>query len=108
MRRLSAFALLIALATAAGCGSSSSSGGSATTTTNATGARSFAAFTSCLKRHGVKSLGAGFGGGQPPSGSPPSGGTPPQLSAKMQKAIAACQEFAPQGGQGGFGAPPGS
>jgi len=107
MRRLSACALLLVLA-AAGCGSSSSSSGGSATTTNATGARSFAAFTSCLRQHGVKSLGAGLGGGQPPSGSPPSGGTPPQLSAKMQKAIAVCQKFAPQGGPGGFGAPPGN
>jgi hypothetical protein len=108
MRRLRASVIVIVIAAAAGCGSSSS-GGSGATTTNATGARSFAAFTSCLKQHGVKSLGAGLSGGQPPSGAPPSGGTPPQLSAKMQKAIAACQQYAPQGGQGGgFGAPPGS
>jgi len=26
----------------------------------------------------------------------------------MQKAIAVCQKFAPQGGPGGFGAPPGN
>lgn len=99
MSRLVTLAVLLALVLAA-CGGSSGS----STQSSSTATRSFAAFSSCLKTHGV-SLG-GFNGGQPPSGQPPSGGTPPQLSAKTQKAIAACQQYAPRGGPGGFGPPP--
>jgi hypothetical protein len=94
--------VLLLVALAAACGSST--GGGASSSAGST--RSFTAFTSCLKQHGVKPL-AGFGGGQPPSGSPPNGGSRPQPSAARQKALAACRQYAPQGGQGGFGSPSG-
>jgi hypothetical protein len=103
-----AVSVLLIIALAAGCGSSIST---STTTTK----RSFAAFTACLKHHGVSGFGNGQppgcgqsfgGGGQPPSGSPPTGGQLPNISSKMQKAFAACSSL-PRGGQGGFGAPPG-
>jgi hypothetical protein len=101
LSRLSIICLLLVLAaTAAGCGASSS-GGSPSSSAGTT--RSFTAFTTCLKQHGVKPL-AGFGGGgQRPSGSRPTGGSRPQPSAKRQQALAACRQYAPQGGQGGFG-----
>ncbi len=94
--------VLVLVALAAACGSSTGSGASS----SAGSTRSFTAFTSCLKQHGVKPL-AGFGSGQPRSGSPPDGGSRPQPSAKRQKALAACRQYAPQGGQGGFGSPSG-
>ena len=93
--------VLVLVALAAACGSST--GGASS---NAGSTRSFTAFTSCLKQHGVKPQ-AGFGSGQPPSGSPPNGGSRPQPSAKRQRALAACRQYAPQGGQGGFGSPSG-
>lgn len=110
MRRLATAGLVTAvLVAASGCGSSPSSGGNGSTSQKA----SFAAFTACLKQHGVSLPGGGqgFGGGAPPSsgggfnGTPPSGGqfngTPPSGggfpgSAKMQKAIQACQSLAPK------------
>jgi hypothetical protein len=103
MRRALIVGLILVLATlAAACGSSTGNGASS----NAGSTRSFTAFTSCLKQHGIKPL-AGFGSGQPPSGSPPNGGSRPQPSAKRQNALAACRQYAPQGGRGGFGSPSG-
>jgi hypothetical protein len=103
MRRGLVVGLVLVFATlAAACGSSTGTGASS----NAGSTRSFTAFTSCLKQHRVKPL-AGFGSGQPPSGSPPNGGSRPQPSAQRQKALAACRQYAPQGGQGGFGSPSG-
>ncbi len=110
MRRVVPALAVVLLLVVSGCGSSSGAGSSSGTSQQ----RSFAAFSKCLKQHGVKGFGApgqgqGFGGGAPPStgqfqGQPPSGGGFPGISSKMRKAIAACRAFAP-GRQGG--APPG-
>lgn len=91
--------VLLVAALVASCGSSAGAASPSSTITK----RSFAAFTACLKRHGVSRI----AGGQPPSGSPPSGGQPPNISSKMQKAFTACASLAPRTGQGGFGPPGG-
>lgn len=102
---------LVAAVLVAGCGSSSPAASSSTAKK-----RSFAAFTACLKQHGVTGFGGGgfpgggqppSGGGQPPSGAPPSGGQQPTIPAKLRKAISACADVAPRSGQGGFGPPGG-
>jgi len=119
MRRVASAGLAAAaLLVASGCGNSSG-GGSSSSAQKA----SFAAFSQCLKQHGVTlpSQGQGFGGGAPPSngqgfggtppsggqfnGQPPSGGGFPGISSKMRKAFQACQSLAPQrqGNAPGFG-----
>jgi hypothetical protein len=85
--------VLLVAALVASCGSSAGAASPSSTITK----RSFAAFTACLKRHGVSRI----AGGQPPSGSPPN------ISSKMQKAFTACASLAPRTGQGGFGPPGG-
>ncbi len=85
----------------AGCG------GSGGTTSPTVDAAALQQFQSCLSQHGVTLP----QGGPPPSGgAPPSGGFPGQgqaSSRKMQRAMQACQQYAPQGPSGGFpGAPP--
>jgi hypothetical protein len=92
----------------AGCGGG---GGSASTTSASADAQQF---QDCLKQQGVKvpSGGPPTGtppSGQPPSGQPPSGGPSAGVNPqKMQKAFAACQQYAPQGApSGGFPSPPG-
>jgi hypothetical protein len=115
MRRPAPAGLVVALLLlVSGCGSQSGSGTSSGTSSQQ---RSLAAFSTCLKQHGVKGFGApgqgqGFSGGAPPSsgqfqGQPPSGGGFPGISSRTRKAIAACRAFAPrwQNGTppGGFG-----
>ena len=127
-------ALALAL-TVAACGSSSTpkpaakaSAGTATTTTTAGGVRS-AAFTTCLKQHGValpgrrggfrNGRGGLFGGG----GAPGAGGTPPygtgaaprtgqggyngggffRRDPKLGQALQACAKDLPAGFRGRFG-----
>jgi hypothetical protein len=116
MRRVASAGLAVALLLlASGCGNSSGSGAGSTSGTSQQ--RSVAAFSKCLKQHGVKGFGApgqgqGFGGGGPPAsgglqGQPPSGGAFPGISSKMRKAFAACKSLVPrrQGGTppAGFG-----
>jgi hypothetical protein len=97
------------------CGSGSASPSSTTSSTTSavsttpTTSGSFAAYQSCLKKHGVNFAGAGFGGGGA-TGAPPAGttggGTRPTLTAAQQKALSACQSLRPSGaagGPGGFG-----
>ena len=91
----------------AGCG------GSGETTSSTIDAAALQQFQSCLSEHGVElpQGGAPPGGGAPPSGGqPPSGGGFPRQggapSKKVQRAMEACQQYAPQGPPGGFpGAP---
>ena len=98
---------LLALATA--CGGTSSSARSGSGSGTGTGRADTSAFTSCLEEHGVELPDQNS---QPPQGAPPSqGGQPPsgpvpggQMSQTFRKALEACQQYAPQGGQ--F-APPG-
>lgn len=126
-------ALALAL-TVAACGSSSTpkpaakaSAGTATTTTTAGGVRS-AAFTTCLKQHGVALPGrrGGFrngrgglfgGGGAPGAGTPPYGtGAAPRTGQggyngggffrrdpKLGQALQACAKDLPAGFRGRFG-----
>jgi hypothetical protein len=107
-RRASAGLLAAMLAIVAGCGSSPSADAGNGSSQQA----SLAAFTKCLKQHGVSGFGVpgqgqGFGGGAPPSnggggtppsqlqGQPPSGGFPG--GGKMRKAFQACKSLAPTG-----------
>jgi hypothetical protein len=95
----------------AACGSSSASG-SATTTTKPTGTASEAAYTACLKQHGVTlpnfTHGSTPGGTRPTftpgSGSFPGGGAGGfRNNPAFAKAAAACKSLRPSGGFGGFG-----
>lgn len=74
------------------------SGGAAGNGDNARGTE-FKAFRDCLVKHGVTT--PTFG--QPGSGTPGTGtpGSAPKLSAKTQKAEAACASLRPKGGFGG-------
>jgi hypothetical protein len=87
----------------AGCGGG---GGSASTASASADAQQF---QDCLKQQGVNVPSGGPPTGTPPSGQPPSGGPPAGVNPqKMQKAFAACQQYAPQGApSGGFPSPPG-
>ena len=117
----------------AGCGGGSSNAGASgtTTTTTTAGGRGFqnAAFTACLKSHGITLPAGGFGGRRGGSGgfggrgarggSGPAGGSGrrggrffggggfsiPGVSAqKMQAALSACRSTLPNGGRfGGSG-----
>jgi hypothetical protein len=117
MSRVGALLVVLVAALCVGCGSSSGNDGAGNGNGSSSGARSgLAAFSSCLKQHGVKSFGGGqppgrgappSGGQQPSGGCPPGGGSFPQLSGKVQKAFSACQKYLPAGGQGGFAPPPG-
>jgi hypothetical protein len=100
----------------AACGNSSASG-SGTSTTTAAGKPSRAAYTACLKQHGVTlpSFGGRPGGGTtggetPPSFTPGSGSFPGgtggggfRNNPKFAKAESACKSLRPSGGFGGFG-----
>ena len=105
-RLLTVTAAIGAIAAAvAGCGGSDAATGSTIDTA------ALQQFQSCLSEYGVEMPqgGAPPSGGQPPSGGFPGQGRSP--SKKMQKAFAACQQYAPQapagGPPGGFpGAPP--
>jgi hypothetical protein len=103
--------------------SSSSASGSGTSTTKPSGKASEAAYTSCLKKHGVTL--PNFGNSTPGSGAPPAeGGTRPTFTPgsgsfpggtpgsgggfrnnpKFLKAATACKSLRPSGGfGGGFG-----
>jgi hypothetical protein len=103
----------------AACGSSSAAGSSTSSTTSkSSGTASTAAYTNCLKQHGVTLPNFGNGSGPPggsggsiPSGTPPSfgsGGSAPAggnfaNNPKFQKAAAACKSLRPSGGFGGPG-----
>jgi hypothetical protein len=103
----------------AACGSSPVAGSSTSSTTSkSSGTASTAAYTNCLKQHGVTlpnfgngSGPPGEGGGSIPSGTPPSfgsGGSAPgggsfANNPKFKKAAAACKSLQPSGGFGGPG-----
>ncbi len=103
----------------AACGSSSAAGSSTSSSTSkSSGTASVAAYTNCLKQHGVTLPNFGNGSGPPggsggsiPSGTPPSfgsGGSPPAggnfaNNPKFQKAADACKSLRPSGGFGGPG-----
>ena len=104
----------------AACGSSAAGSSTSSTTSKSTGTATLAAYTNCLKQHGVTLPNFGNGSGPPgggsgsiPSGTPPSigsGGSPPAggnfaNNPKFQKAAAACKSLRPSGG---FGRPGGS
>jgi hypothetical protein len=97
----------------AACGSSSASG-SSTSTTKPTGAASEAAYTACLKQHGVTiptfKPGSFPTGGTRPTFNPGSGTRPSGSgfggfanNPAFTKAAAACKSLRPSGGFGGFG-----
>jgi hypothetical protein len=131
---LTALTLALALSVTA-CGSSSGGSASAakssTAKTGGSAAKvSLAAYTSCLKSHGVSTkaragFGGGFGGGGtsttggPPSGTPPTGttttggfpgggsggpGVPGGGSSKYAKAAKACASKLPTGARSAIGA----
>jgi len=103
--RILAFTAGAALALGA-CGGSSNAASSSTTSpttptsAGARGARS-AAFTTCLKDHGVTLPAGGF---RPRSGGQGTPGSRPALSAAQQSAFAACRSKLPNGGRFGGGA----
>jgi hypothetical protein len=124
LKPVAVLAVLALSVLAAGCGGSSSKSSSPASSTTATTAttpalgqpggggagRAFpAAFTTCLKQHGVSLPTGGFR--RPPGapGSPPAGTTPRNrpaatpARAKQRAAFAACRKFAPQGFGAGFG-----
>lgn len=98
----------------AACGSSSAAPSTTSSTSSGKSSKpSQAAYTACLKQHGVTL--PNFSGG---SGGPPTGGeTPPSFGSggpapggggfgnnpKFQKAASACKSLRPSGGFGGFG-----
>jgi hypothetical protein len=95
----------------AACGSTSANG-SATTTTKPTGTASEAAYTACLKQHGVTLPNFTHGstpGGTRPTFTPGSGSFPGagaggfRNNPAFTKAAAACKSLRPSGGFGGFG-----
>jgi hypothetical protein len=95
----------------AACGSTSANG-SATTTTKPTGTASEAAYTACLKQHGVTLPNFTHGstpGGTRPRFTPGSGSFPGagaggfRNNPAFTKAAAACKSLRPSGGFGGFG-----
>jgi hypothetical protein len=105
----------------AACGSAAASGASSSTTKPA-GKASEAAYTSCLKQHGVTlptfgNRGTGTppaGTGTPPPSTPGSGSFPGaggfggggagfRNNPKFKAAAAACKSLRPAGGFGGFG-----
>jgi hypothetical protein len=94
------------LLAACSSGAANASGSNSTTTTarGAGGSASFAAYTSCLKSHGVNFAG-GFFGGRGQGGPPSSGTTRPTISATersaLTKAESACASLRPTGGFGG-------
>jgi hypothetical protein len=118
MRKLSVPMISIAVLTLAACGGGGTAAASSTTTTTP-GGRGFrnAAFTTCLKQHGVTLPSGGFGGGGRRGASGASGATGPVgrrpggffggggagLSQKEQAAFSACRSKLPNGGQFGGG-----
>ena len=113
--RWCALAVGMLLAVAACGGSSGSAAGSTTsTTTSAAGGSRNAAFSACLKQHGVTLPAGGIGPSGPPGqgtpGSRPAGGfgsggpaiSIPGVSAQqLQAAMSACGSKLPSGGFGG-------
>ena len=99
------------------CGSSSANG-SSTTTTKPSGTASQAAYTACLKQHGVTLPNFTHGsippGGTRPTFTPGSGTFTPgsgggfASNPKFEKAAAACKSLRPKGGFGRFGGTGGS
>ncbi|MGW5262672.1 hypothetical protein ACWEQG_16985 [Microbispora sp. NPDC004025] len=118
MRHLSIVVAAAALAvTVAGCGGADDTAASTTSTTSTTSTASTsttadprAAFTACLREHGV-TLPSGRPSGMPsawPSGRPsgrPGGGFGGfrSMDPATSKAFEACRSLMPQGGRGGFG-----
>ena len=97
----------------AACGGASASG-SSTSTTKPSATASEAAYSACLKQHGVTlpsfTPGSIPAGGTRPTFTPGSGGFTPGSGAggfrnnpKFAKAEAACKSLRPSGGFGGFG-----
>jgi hypothetical protein len=118
--RLCVLAVGLAVAVAACGGSSGGAAGSTTSTTSsAAGGSRTAAFTACLKQHGVTLPAGGIGPSGPPGQGTPGQGTPgsrppggfggggpsisiPGVSAKqLQAAMSACRSKLPSGGFGG-------
>jgi hypothetical protein len=95
------------------CGSSPAASGSSTSTTKPSGTASEAAYTACLKQHGVTlpnfTHGSFPSGGTRPTFTPGSGTRPSGFGGgfasnpKFEKAATACQKLRPKGGFGRFG-----
>lgn len=113
--RLGVLAVGLAVAVAA-CGGSSggASGATTSTTSSAAGGSRNAAFTACLKQHGVTLPAGGIGPSGPPGqgtpGSLPAGGNggggpsisiPGVNTQQLQAAMSACRSKLPSGGFGG-------
>jgi hypothetical protein len=108
-----AIVLSAAVLMLAACGSAAATGGTSTTT-KPKGPASLAAYTACLKQHGVTlpTFNPGsFTGGTRPTFSPGSFGAGSgagrfgslRNNPKFQSAEAACKSLRPSGGFGGFG-----
>jgi hypothetical protein len=111
MRRIGPVLLLVGVVplALAACGSTSASGSS--TSTTKPGAASEAAYTACLKQHGVTlptfTPGSFPTGGTRPTFTPGSGGFGAggglRNNPKFEAAATACKSLRPSGGFGGFG-----